>query len=98
MTGGADGAVRLWEWGHGHPITTLRQAGSFPKVTKVLFNAQGNKVCILDFKYCHEENRFGNILLCNLCHTFLLTLRLDQTSRLLQTIKKIKQQYELFMG
>ncbi|GFO28212.1 Dmx-like protein 2 [Plakobranchus ocellatus] len=48
MTGGADGAVRLWEWGHGHPITTLRQAGSFPKVTKVLFNAQGNKCCVSD--------------------------------------------------
>ncbi|GFS07033.1 DmX-like protein 2 [Elysia marginata] len=48
MTGGADGAVRLWEWGHGHPLTTLRQAGSFPKVTKVLFNAQGNKCCVSD--------------------------------------------------
>ncbi|XP_059145859.1 dmX-like protein 2 isoform X3 [Physella acuta] len=48
LTGGADGAVRLWEWGHGQPITTLRQSGSFPKVTKVLFNAQGNKCCVSD--------------------------------------------------
>ncbi|CAL1529694.1 unnamed protein product [Lymnaea stagnalis] len=48
LTGGADGAVRLWEWGHGQPITTLRQPGSFPKVTKVLFNAQGNKCCVSD--------------------------------------------------
>ncbi|XP_035825075.1 dmX-like protein 2 [Aplysia californica] len=48
LTGGADGAVRLWEWGHGPPITTLRQPGSFPKVTKVLFNAQGNKCCVSD--------------------------------------------------
>lgn len=44
LTGSADGCVRLWEWGHGQPVTSLRQPGTFPKVTKVLFNAQGNKV------------------------------------------------------
>lgn len=44
LTGSADGCVRLWEWGHGQPVATLRQPGTFPKVTKVLFNAQGNKV------------------------------------------------------
>ncbi|XP_055901191.1 dmX-like protein 2 isoform X3 [Biomphalaria glabrata] len=48
LTGGADGAVKLWEWGHNQPLATLRQSGSFPKVTKVLFNAQGNKCCVSD--------------------------------------------------
>ncbi|KAK7475121.1 hypothetical protein BaRGS_00033613 [Batillaria attramentaria] len=48
LTGSADGCVRLWEWGHGQPVTTLRQPGNFPKVTKVLFNAQGNKCCVSD--------------------------------------------------
>jgi len=36
--------VRLWEWGHQESINELRKPGAFPKVTKVLFNAQGNKV------------------------------------------------------
>ncbi|PVD19781.1 hypothetical protein C0Q70_20272 [Pomacea canaliculata] len=50
LTGSADGCVRLWEWGHGQPVATLRQPGTFPKVTKVLFNAQGNKCCISDIE------------------------------------------------
>ena len=44
LTGSADGSVRLWEWEHSQPLTVLRAPGNFPKVTKVLFNAQGNKV------------------------------------------------------
>ncbi|XP_070175544.1 dmX-like protein 2 isoform X2 [Littorina saxatilis] len=48
LTGSADGCVRLWEWDHRQPVTTLRQPGTFPKVTKVLFNAQGNKCCVSD--------------------------------------------------
>ncbi|XP_076465247.1 dmX-like protein 2 isoform X2 [Babylonia areolata] len=48
LTGSADGSVRLWEWNHDQPVTTLRHTGSFPKVTKVLFNAQGNKCCVSD--------------------------------------------------
>ena len=44
LTGAQDGSVRLWEWGHQQCITVARQPGSFPKVSKVLFNAQGNKV------------------------------------------------------
>ena len=44
LTGSADGSVRLWEWEHLQPLTVLRAPGNFPKVTKVLFNAQGNKV------------------------------------------------------
>ncbi|KAL8625455.1 hypothetical protein ACOMHN_018600 [Nucella lapillus] len=48
LTGSADGSVRLWEWNHDQPVTTLRHIGNFPKVTKVLFNAQGNKCCVSD--------------------------------------------------
>ena len=44
LSGAHDGSVRLWEWGHNQNIAVARQPGSFPKVTCVLFNAQGNKV------------------------------------------------------
>jgi len=44
LTGSKDGTVRLWEWGHMECINEPRKPGAFPKVTKVLFNAQGNKV------------------------------------------------------
>jgi len=44
LTGSKDGTVRLWEWGHMDCINEPRKPGAFPKVTKVLFNAQGNKV------------------------------------------------------
>ena len=44
LTGSADGSVRLWEWEHQQPLTVMRAPGTFPKVTKVLFNQQGNKV------------------------------------------------------
>ena len=46
LTGSADGSVRMWEWGHHQPLSLLRQPGCFSKVTKALFNAQGNKVSI----------------------------------------------------
>ncbi|XP_056021522.1 dmX-like protein 2 isoform X2 [Ostrea edulis] len=48
LTGSADGSVRLYEWGHMQPLAMLRQPGAFPKVTKVLFSAQGNKCCVSD--------------------------------------------------
>lgn len=41
LTGAQDGSVLLWEWGHHQSISVARQPGSFPKATKVLFNAQG---------------------------------------------------------
>ncbi|KAK6180445.1 hypothetical protein SNE40_012599 [Patella caerulea] len=50
LTGSADGSVRFWEWGHTQSLSILRQPGSFPKVTKVLFNAQGNKCCVSDIE------------------------------------------------
>jgi len=48
LTGAQDGSVRLWEWGHTQCISVARQPGSFPKVSKVLFNAQGNKFGVSD--------------------------------------------------
>ncbi|XP_069136751.1 dmX-like protein 2 [Argopecten irradians] len=48
LTGGSDGSVRLYEWGHIQPLAMLRQPGVFPKVTKVLFSSQGNKCCVSD--------------------------------------------------
>ncbi|XP_033750320.1 dmX-like protein 2 [Pecten maximus] len=48
LTGGSDGSVRLYEWGHVQPLAMLRQPGVFPKVTKVLFSSQGNKCCVSD--------------------------------------------------
>ncbi|ELU10253.1 hypothetical protein CAPTEDRAFT_201231 [Capitella teleta] len=48
LTGSQDGSVRLWEWGHSQCIAVARQPGSFPKVTRVLFNAQGNKFGVSD--------------------------------------------------
>ncbi|XP_074651608.1 dmX-like protein 2 [Tubulanus polymorphus] len=48
ITGSGDGCVRLWEWGHSQCVTVPRQPGTHPKVTKILFNAQGNKFGVAD--------------------------------------------------
>ncbi|VDI15898.1 Hypothetical predicted protein [Mytilus galloprovincialis] len=48
LTGSTDGSVRLYEWGHIQPLAMLRQPGTFPKVTKVMFSSQGNKCCVSD--------------------------------------------------
>uniref|UniRef100_T1IMB2 RAVE complex protein Rav1 C-terminal domain-containing protein n=1 Tax=Strigamia maritima TaxID=126957 RepID=T1IMB2_STRMM len=48
LTGCQDGSVRIWEWGHGQPVATPRTAGAYAKVTRVLFNPQGNKFGIAD--------------------------------------------------
>ena len=44
LSGSQDGSVRLWEWAQPQCIAVARQPGSFPKVTHVSFNSQGNKV------------------------------------------------------
>lgn len=54
MSGHTDGSVRLWEWGHHQSLAALRPSGSFPKVTKVLFNSHGNKVCIEHYYICKD--------------------------------------------
>ena len=43
LSGGADGAVYVWEWGHHRALATPRAGGSYPKVTRLRFNAQGTQ-------------------------------------------------------
>lgn len=48
LTGSQDGSVSLWEWGQQQPISQPRPPGTYAKVTKILFNAQGNKFGLTD--------------------------------------------------
>ncbi|XP_069965712.1 dmX-like protein 2 isoform X2 [Bactrocera oleae] len=48
LTGGQDGSVQIWEWGHQQPVCTPRQSGTFAKVTRCRFSEQGNKFAIGD--------------------------------------------------
>ena len=48
LSGGQDGAVQLWEWGHASPVCTLRLPGTHAKVTSCCFNSQGNKLGVTD--------------------------------------------------
>ncbi|KFM72487.1 DmX-like protein 2, partial [Stegodyphus mimosarum] len=48
LSGSQDGSVNLWEWNHETAISCLRQPGTFAKVTRILFNLQGNKFGITD--------------------------------------------------
>ncbi|XP_076252311.1 rabconnectin-3 alpha isoform X2 [Rhynchophorus ferrugineus] len=48
LTGGTDGSVQLWEWGHQQPVATPRPAGTFAKVTRLRFSQHGNKFGVAD--------------------------------------------------
>ncbi|KAH0821627.1 hypothetical protein GEV33_001164 [Tenebrio molitor] len=48
LTGGQDGSVQLWEWGHQHPVATPRPPGTYAKVTRVRFSQHGNKFGVAD--------------------------------------------------
>ncbi|KAL0821029.1 hypothetical protein ABMA28_005673 [Loxostege sticticalis] len=48
LTGGADGSVQLWEWGHGSCVWSPRAPGAFAKVTRVRFSDYGNKFAAAD--------------------------------------------------
>ncbi|XP_072938045.1 dmX-like protein 2 isoform X3 [Epargyreus clarus] len=48
LTGGADGSVQLWEWGHPYCVWSPRAAGAFAKVTRVRFSEYGNKFAAAD--------------------------------------------------
>jgi len=48
ISGGQDGAVSMWEWSHNTPVATVRQAGIFAKVNKIVFTQQGNKFGVCD--------------------------------------------------
>ncbi|XP_063539585.1 dmX-like protein 2 [Cydia strobilella] len=48
LTGGADGSVQLWEWGHSSCVWSVRAPGAFAKVTRVRFSDYGNKFAAAD--------------------------------------------------
>merc|ERR1719443_1699854 len=48
ISGGQDGAVSIWEWSHTTQVATVRQAGIFAKVNKIVFTQQGNKFGVSD--------------------------------------------------
>ncbi|EDW66250.2 dmX-like protein 2 [Drosophila virilis] len=48
LTGGQDGSVQIWEWGHQQPVCCPRTSGTFAKVTRCRFSEQGNKFGIGD--------------------------------------------------
>lgn len=48
LTGGQDGSVQLWEWGHAQVVSTPRPPGTFAKVTRCRFSPHGNKFGIAD--------------------------------------------------
>ncbi|XP_032514293.2 dmX-like protein 2 isoform X1 [Danaus plexippus] len=48
LTGGADGSVQVWEWGHGSCVWSPRAPGAFAKVTRVRFSDYGNKFAASD--------------------------------------------------
>lgn len=48
LTGGQDGSVQIWEWGHQQPVCSPRTSGTYAKVTRCRFSEQGNKFGIGD--------------------------------------------------
>ncbi|CAH1131144.1 unnamed protein product [Ceutorhynchus assimilis] len=48
LTGGTDGSVHLWEWGHQQPVATPRPPGTYAKVTRLRFSQHGNKFGVAD--------------------------------------------------
>ncbi|XP_049821296.1 dmX-like protein 2 isoform X4 [Aethina tumida] len=48
LTGGTDGSVHLYEWGHEHPVAIPRPPGTYAKVTRVRFSQHGNKFGVAD--------------------------------------------------
>ncbi|KAL1506470.1 hypothetical protein ABEB36_005832 [Hypothenemus hampei] len=48
LTGGTDGSVHLWEWGHPDPVATPRPPGTYAKVTRLRFSQHGNKFGVAD--------------------------------------------------
>lgn len=48
LTGGQDGSVQIWEWGHQQPVCCPRTSGTYAKVTRCRFSEQGNKFGVGD--------------------------------------------------
>jgi WD40 repeat protein len=48
LTGGADGSIKMFEFGTPKPVSILRQAGAGLGVTQIKFTPQGNKYGVTD--------------------------------------------------
>uniref|UniRef100_A0A336LP03 CSON007414 protein n=1 Tax=Culicoides sonorensis TaxID=179676 RepID=A0A336LP03_CULSO len=48
LTGGQDGSVQMWEWGHQQAVCIPRPPGTFAKVTRCRFSQHGNKFGVAD--------------------------------------------------
>ena len=48
VTGGVDGAIYMWEWGHQQQISQFQPPGHTSKVCNIHFSSLGNKVCSAD--------------------------------------------------
>ena len=48
VTGGRDGAIYMWEWGHQHQISQFLPPGHTSKVCNIHFSSLGNKICSAD--------------------------------------------------
>jgi len=48
VTGGRDGAIYMWEWGHQHQISQFFPPGHTSKVCNIHFSSLGNKICSAD--------------------------------------------------
>ncbi|XP_063708500.1 dmX-like protein 2 isoform X2 [Culicoides brevitarsis] len=48
ITGGQDGSVQMWEWGHQQAVCIPRPPGTFAKVTRCRFSQHGNKFGVAD--------------------------------------------------
>ena len=58
LTGGNDGSLRMWEFGHEREIASYREAGKFQRVTKVHFSQHGSKVSAWHLARFHNGDQF----------------------------------------
>jgi DmX-like protein len=76
LTGGTDGSVQMWEWGHQQVVCTPRPPGPFLKVTRCRFSAHGNKFGISDGEGKLTLWQVGLASQCN--GAFYVSILLDQ--------------------
>lgn len=48
VSGSADGAIRLWEFGHPKELTAVRPSANMAKINHLEFSSQGNKFAACD--------------------------------------------------
>lgn len=54
LTGGQDGSVQMWEWGHQQAVCTPRPPGTFAKGTKKekqILNNNDSNLCFFFFSF-----------------------------------------------